>query len=78
MNSFCYCKNLFKKKKYPKLTWKKWNWDLEFFFFYQIAKKNVKVNSLTPVSDQDNLSLQYLYNIIQASDENKDKYQWEY
>ena len=49
-----------------------------FLFLPNCKKKNVKVNSLTPVSDQDNLSLQYLYNIIQASDENKEKYQWEY
>ena len=44
-----------------------------FLFLPNCQKKNVKVNSLTPVSDQDNLSLQYLYNIIQASDENKEK-----
>ena len=48
------------------------------FLFLPNCKKNVKVNSLTPVSDQDNLSLQYLYNIIQASDENREKHQWEY
>ena len=48
------------------------------FLFLPNCQKNVKVNSLTPVSDQDNLSLQYLYNIIQASDENREKHQWEY
>ena len=45
-----------------------------FSFFTKLQKKR-EVNSLTPVSDQDNLSLLYLYNIIQASDENKEKYQ---
>ena len=28
------------------------------------------------MSDQDNFSLQYQYNIKQISDENKEKYEW--
>ena len=31
------------------------------------------VNPLTPMSDQENFSLQYQYNINQISDENKEK-----
>ena len=77
MNSFCYCKNLL-KKKIPQVDLKKMELRSRVFLFLPNCKKNVKVNSLTPVSDQDNLSLQYLYNIIQASDENKEKYQWDY
>ena len=49
-----------------------------FLFLPNCKKKGKLIQSLTPVSDQDNLSLQYLYNIIQASDENKEKYQWDY
>ena len=49
-----------------------------FLFLPIKLQKKREVNSLTPVSDQDNLSLLYLYNIIQASDENKEKYQWDY
>ena len=31
------------------------------------------INPLSPMSDQDNFSLQYQYNIKQTSDENKEK-----
>ena len=36
----------------------------------------IKINPLTPMSDQDNFSLQYQHNINQKSDENKEKYQF--
>ena len=34
------------------------------------------LNPFIPMSDQDNFSLQYQYNIKQISDENKEKYQF--
>ena len=45
-----------------------------------IKKVPCNINPLTPVSDQDRISLYYIfYNITQTSDENKEKYQlWDY
>ena len=42
--------------------------------------KHVSNSILTPMSDQDRISPYYIYkNIMQASDENKEKYQlWNY
>ena len=34
------------------------------------------VKGLTPMSDQDNFSLKYLYNINQIGNENKEKHQF--
>ena len=44
-------------------------------FFFPIHPYS-PLNPFIPVSDQDNFSLQYQYNITQISDENKEKYQF--
>ena len=38
-----------------------------------MKKKTHVFNPFTHMSDQDNISLQYLYNIRQASNENREK-----
>ena len=44
-------------------------------FFFPIHPYS-PLNPFIPVSDQDNFSFQYQYNIKQISDENKEKFQF--
>ena len=46
------------------------------FEYKKTIYDNCGLTLLTPTSDQDNFSLQYLHNINQISDETKEKYQF--